>query len=90
MGKAVIFWWLSPLVLLLEEFYIGLVGGCTMLPLFECFRFCKFVPYLVSRMSFVRDSRARALIELYEFMWFTLSLKELLIFLLLNNTASVL
>ena len=77
-------------MLLLEEFYIGLVGGCTMLPLFACFRFCKFVPYLVSRMSFVRDSRARALIELYEFMWFTLSLKELLIFLLLNISASVL
>jgi hypothetical protein len=64
MGKAVIFWWLSPLVLLLELFYIGLVGGCTILPLFAFFRFYKFVPYLVRRMSFVRDSRASALIEL--------------------------
>jgi hypothetical protein len=38
-----------------------------MLPLFAFFRLFKFVPYLVRRMSLVRDSRARALIELWEF-----------------------
>jgi hypothetical protein len=61
-----------------------------MLPLFAFFRFCKFVPYFVRRMSFVRDSRAKAPIELWELTWFALSLKDLLIILLLNNSASVL
>jgi len=59
-----------------------------MLPLFAFFRLFKFVPYLVRRMSLVRDSRAKALIELWEFTLFKLSLNDLLIILLLNYSAA--
>jgi len=59
-----------------------------MLPLFAFFRLFKFVPYLVRRMSLVRDSRAKALIELWEFTLFKLSLNDLLIILLLNDSAA--